>query len=99
MVAGGGFNSYYNFKYIKLDKEKSQEKKKQFNAYKKHLTQFLKMGSILIWVQFHAYPKFKRIKKFMALVTLPNLKKIVFTFLGLFTTIIKFHDKKNRCHI
>ena len=30
-------------------------KKKQFYAYKKHLTQFLKMGSIPFLVQFHAY--------------------------------------------
>ena len=41
---------------IKLDKEnRIQEKKNLFYAYKKHLTQFLKMGSILFWVQFHAY--------------------------------------------
>ena len=31
--------------------------KNQFYAYKKHLTQFLKMGSSPSWVQFHAYHK------------------------------------------
>ena len=30
---------------------------KKFYAYKNHLTQFLKMGSIPSWVQLHAYPK------------------------------------------
>ena len=37
--------------YIK----KKRIKKKQFSAYKKHLTQFLKMGSISFWVQFNAH--------------------------------------------
>ena len=57
MVAGGGFYSYYNLQYIKLDKEeKNQERKKNsFTHTKKHLTQFLEMGSISFWVQFRAY--------------------------------------------
>ena len=50
VVAGGGFYSYHKLQCIKLDKEK----KNQFYAYKKHLTQFLKMGSVPFWVQFHA---------------------------------------------
>ena len=32
-----------------------KEKKNQFYTYKKHLTLFLKIGSIPCWVQFHAY--------------------------------------------
>ena len=36
-------------------KKKRIQEKKQFYAYKNHLTQFLKMGLILFWVQFHAY--------------------------------------------
>ena len=55
MVAGGGFYSYYNLEGIKLDKGKKIKKKNQFYAYKKHLTQFLKMDSIPVWVQFHTY--------------------------------------------
>ena len=57
VVAGGGFYSYYNFQCIKLDKEKRILEKKQFYAYKKYLTQFLKMGSIPFWFQFHANHK------------------------------------------
>ena len=48
--------SYYNLQCIKLDKgKKNSRKKNQFYAYKKQLTQFLKMGSFPFWVQFHAY--------------------------------------------
>ena len=36
-------------------KKKKLKKKKQFYAYKKHLTQFFKMDSISFWVQFHAH--------------------------------------------
>ena len=42
VVAG----SYYKLQYIKLEKEKNLEKKNQIDAYKKHLTQFLKK-----WIQ------------------------------------------------
>ena len=42
----GGFYSYYNLQYIRLDKGKKIQDKNKFYAYKKHLTQFLKMGSI-----------------------------------------------------
>ena len=38
----GGFYSYYNLQCIELDKERKNVRKKKFNAYKKHLTQFLK---------------------------------------------------------
>ena len=47
VIDGGGFYSYYNLKCIKLDKQKRiLEKKIIFMHTKKHLTQFLKMGSI-----------------------------------------------------
>ena len=58
VVAGGGFYSYFKLQCIKLDKEKKNlREKNQFYAYKKHLRQFLKMGSVPFWVQFHAYRK------------------------------------------
>ena len=50
---GGGFYSYYNVQVSKLDIERKNVQKK--HEYKKHLTQFLKMGSIPCWIQFHAY--------------------------------------------
>ena len=46
--------------YIK-EKKNSRKKKNSFMRTKKHLTQFLKMGSISFWVQFHAY-QLKHIK-------------------------------------
>ena len=39
-------------------RKKNQEKKTVL-CIQKHLTQFLKMGSISFWVQFHAYPNKK----------------------------------------
>ena len=54
VVAGAGFYSYYNLQRIKLDKERKNERKKAL-CIQKHLTQFLKMGSIPCWVQFHVY--------------------------------------------
>ena len=46
VVAWGGCYSYYKLQCIKLDKEnRIQEKKNSFIRTKKHLTQFLKMGS------------------------------------------------------
>ena len=55
VVAGGGFYSYYNLQCIKLDKEKRILEKKSVLCIQKHLTQFLKMGSVPFWDQFHAY--------------------------------------------
>ena len=54
VVAGDGFYSYYNLQCIKLDKE-TKNLKKMFYACKKHLRQFLKIGSNPCWIQFHAY--------------------------------------------
>ena len=50
VVAGGGFHSYYNLQCIKLDKERKYKKKVLC------IQNFLKIGSILCWVQFHGYP-------------------------------------------
>ena len=52
---GAGFIPIITSNVLNLIKKKNSRKKNQFYAYKKHLTQFLKMGSILFWVQFHAY--------------------------------------------
>ena len=55
MVAGGGFIPIITsnvLNYIK--KIEFKKKNNQFYPYKKQLKQFLKMGSIPFWVQFHA---------------------------------------------
>jgi hypothetical protein len=47
VVDGGEFYSFYNLQCIKLDKERKYARKKiSFYAYKKHSSQFFKMGSI-----------------------------------------------------
>ena len=53
---GAGFIPIITSNISNHIKKKIIQEKKLFYAYKKHLTQFLKMGSISFWVQFHAYP-------------------------------------------
>ena len=61
MVAGGGFHSFLTSNVLNKIKEE------KLYVYEKDLKHLQKIGSILIWVQFQAYPKTGALSKFRSI--------------------------------